>query len=237
MSIQVFNEDSNEFFYEIVRQYKDSEIIVVSDPPFNIGYKYNTYKDNIAEGEYYEMLESFFGIYPSVVIHYPESLYKLAFQIGKFPERVISWVYNSNTARQHRDIAFFDVIPNFKQVIQPYKNPNDKRIKERIARGLLGCKLYDWFEINQVKNISKDKTAHPCQMPLEVMERVIGVLPYECVIVDPFLGSGTTGVAVKTMNAKQNANRSFIGIEIDEDYYNIAKERIDNTQPQLSIFN
>ena len=68
----------------------------------------------------------------------------------------------------------------------------------------------------------------PCQMPLEVMERVIGILPDNCIIVDPFMGSGTTGVAVKTMNAKQNANREFIGIELDAEYYDIAKTRIDN---------
>lgn len=113
------------------------------------------------------------------------------------------------------------------QVKQPYKNPNDKRIKERIARGCKGAKLYDWWEINQVKNVSKEKTKHPCQMPLEVMKRIIGILPYDCTIIDPFMGSGTTGIAVKEMNKEQNAKRKFIGIEIDEVYYSIAKARIE----------
>lgn len=53
-------------------------------------------------------------------------------------------------------------------------------------------------------------------MPLKVMENVIGILPDDCIIVDPFMGSGTTGIAVKTMNERQGVNRSFIGIEIDE---------------------
>jgi DNA modification methylase len=117
-----------------------------------------------------------------------------------------------------------------KQVTQPYKNPSDKRIKERIARGCTGAKLYDWWNINQVKNVSQEKTEHPCQMPLEVMENIIGILPYDATIVDPFMGSGTTGVAVINMNKKQNANRNFIGYEIDEKYFNIAKERIENTE-------
>lgn len=179
------------------------------------------------EDSYFEMLDFFFKEYPSVVIHYPEQLYKLSFQIGKFPEKVISWVYNSNTGKQHRDIAFFDVKPDMSKVRQPYKNLNDKRIKQRIANGCTGAKLYDWWNINQVKNVSKEKTEHPCQMPLKVMENIIGILPDDCIIVDPFMGSGTTGVAVKTMNEKQGVDRNFIGIEIDEKYFNIAKNRIE----------
>ena len=63
-------------------------------------------------------------------------------------------------------------------------------------------------------------------MPLEVMENIIGILPDNCLIIDPFMGSGTTGLAVVEMNKKQNVNREFIGIELDEKYFNIAKERI-----------
>ena len=192
--------DSEELFYDITSSLDKKKIVIVSDPPFNIGYKYNTYKDRMKEDEYYEMLEYYFKDYPSVVVHYPEALYKLSFQIGKFPEKVISWVYNSNTAKQHRDIAYFDIKPDMSQVRQPYKNPNDKRIKERIARGEKGAKLYDWWNINQVKNTTKDKTAHPCQMPLEVMKRAIGILPKDSIIIDPFMGSGTTGAAVVELN-------------------------------------
>ena len=224
--LKLYNGDSKQIFPNIIADLGRGNIVIVSDPPFNIGYKYNTYKDTMNEDDYYEMLESFFGTCPSVVIHYPEALYKLAFQIGKFPERVISWVYNSNTAKQHRDIAFFGVKPDMSKVRQPYKNLNDKRIQERIKRGCTGAKLYDWWEINQVKNVSKDKTAHPCQMPIEVMERVIGVLPDDCIVIDPFMGSGTTGLAVKNMNKEQNVNRGFVGIEIDKDYFEIAQSRI-----------
>lgn len=183
-------------------------------------YHYNKYADSMKNEEYFEMLASLFGKTPSVVIHYPESLYKLSFEMGKCPERVVGWVYNSNTARQHRDIAFFDVKPDFNAVRQPYKNLNDKRIQKRIAEGKTGAKLYDWWNINQVKNVSKDKTAHPCQMPLEVMKNIIGILPPDAVIVDPFMGSGTTGVACAELG------RKFIGIEMDEDYFRIAEQRI-----------
>jgi hypothetical protein len=113
--------------------------IIVTDPPFNIGYHYGTYVDKKNQDEYYKWLSDIFDRnMPFVVIHYPENLYQLSLQMGIVPYRVISWVYNSNTPRQHRDIAFFGVKPEFKQVIQPYKNPNDKRIKERIKRGIKG---------------------------------------------------------------------------------------------------
>ena len=222
----IYNENSLDVFYKIINKYHDKNIILVSDPPFNIGYKYNTYNDNMEEDEYFTMLDFFFHDLPSVVIHYPEQLYKLSSKIGRFPEKVISWVYNSNTGKQHRDIAFFGVKPDMKKVKQPYKNPNDKRIKERIARGIDGGRLYDWWNVNQVKNVSKEKTKHPCQMPLEVMKNIIGILPDDCLIIDPFMGSGTTGVAVKEMNEKQGVNREFIGIEMDKEYFDIAKDRL-----------
>ena len=226
MEIAIINADARDVFLDTIRSVQGREIIIVSDPPFNVGYKYANYKDNMVEDEYYDMLKFFFGDYPSVVVHYPEQLYKLAFTIGKFPEKVISWVYNSNTAKQHRDIAFFNIMPDMNRVKQPYKNPNDKRVKKLMAEGRGGARLYDWWNVNQVKNVSKAKTGHPCQMPVEVMENLVGILPDDCVIIDPFMGSGTTGVAVKNMNEKQNANRMFIGIEIDKGYYNIAKERL-----------
>lgn len=200
--------------------------IIVTDPPFNVGYKYKTYKDKMPEKEYYAMLKYILNENPCVVIHYPEQICRLSIELGKAPNRIVSWVYNSNTARQHRDIAFWDVEPNFSNVKQPYKNPNDKRIKELIANGSKGRNIYDWWEVNQVKNVSKEKTRHPCQMPLKVMENIIGLLPKDITIIDPFMGSGTTGVACKRLG------RKFVGIEIDEEYFKISRQRIE----QMTLF-
>jgi len=206
-------------------QARNKKFIVVTDPPFNVGYHYNNYKDNLDADEYYEMLGSVFQYSPFVVIHYAEEIYKIAFQVGEFPDKVVSWVYNSNTPKQHRDIAFFGVKPDFTKYGQPYKNLKDKRIMQRIADGK-SARLYDWWEINQVKNVSKEKTSHPCQMPVEVMRRIIGILPEYYTIVDPFMGSGTTGVACKSLD------RDFSGIEMDEEYAEIARDRINSyTQP------
>ena len=217
--MQLYNTNCLEVIDDVVS--KAINPIIVTDPPFNIGYHYNSYKDNRKEEEYLEMLKRIFELSPFVVVHYPEAIYKIAAKLGGVvPERVCSWVYNSNTAKQHRDIAYFGIKPNMAQVKQPYKNLNDKRIQKRIAEGKTGAKLYDWWEINQVKNVSKEKTNHPCQMPIEVMRRVVGVLPKNATIIDPFMGSGTTGVACKELGYE------FIGVEMDKDYFEICKERL-----------
>lgn len=52
------------------------------------------------------------------------------------------------------------------------------------------------------------------------MKKIIGILPKDSIIIDPFMGSGTTGVACKELGYQ------FIGIELDEHYFNIAKERM-----------
>lgn len=199
---------------------KGRQVIIVTDPPFNVSYHYNEYSDNMDESDYYQLLDDVFLDYPFVVVHYPESIYKIAFQVGRFPERVCSWVYNSNTARQHRDVAFFGVAPDFSKVKQPYKNPNDKRIAKLIESGGGGASLYDWWNVDQIKNVSREKTEHPCQMPVKIMENIVGLLPEDALIVDPFCGSGTTGVACKMLD------RDFIGIELNEDYANIAVNRL-----------
>jgi site-specific DNA-methyltransferase (adenine-specific) len=54
------------------------------------------------------------------------------------------------------------------------------------------------------------------------MRRIVGILPADYTIVDPFMGSGTTGLACKELN------RNFIGIEMDTEYYAIAQQRIAN---------
>lgn len=72
---------------------------------------------------------------------------------------------------------------------------------------------------------------HPSQKPIEVMEWCIRQLPKESsVVLDPFMGSGTTGVAAI------KAGRSFVGIEIDEAYFETACKRINGALKQPDLF-
>lgn len=70
---------------------------------------------------------------------------------------------------------------------------------------------------------SIDKGLHPTQKSLSLMTEILKIHTNENQkVLDPFMGSGTTGVACK------NLGREFIGIELDGDYFNTAVERINN---------
>jgi DNA modification methylase len=199
--------------------------ITISDPPYNVGYHYDNCDDNMTEEEYYQFIALVFGS-KSVIIHYPEPMYKISYALGKFPSKTVSWVYPSNTPRQHRTIAWFDCKPNFKKDGQDFKNPNDKRIAERILKGKK-ARLYDWWEINQVKNVSSEKTNHPCQIPLFLMERIIRITEPE-IVFEPFAGSGTTLLAATNLGIKS------IGVEVSEQYCEVIAKRLENNKQLLS---
>ena len=81
--------------------------------------------------------------------------------------------------------------------------------------------LHDFVESSLTTKSEKKFGKHPTQKPLAVLNHFTKILSNENDIVcDPFMGSGSTGVSCE-MN-----NRKFIGIELNEDYYNIAKNRI-----------
>ena len=98
-------------------------------------------------------------------------------------------------------------------------------------------RVYKEFVINKQKienniwafAVSQNKTEHPAVFPIELPLRHIKSWSNEGdVVLDPFMGSGTTGVACKELN------RRFIGIELDENYYKVACERINNTKEKVS---
>ena len=91
-----------------------------------------------------------------------------------------------------------------------------------------GVKILGSFETKKTYYVTplnikdKQKYNHPTVKPLEIIQNLIVNSSNEGdVVLDPFVGSGTTGVACK------NLNRNFIGIELDKNYFEIAKKRID----------
>lgn len=77
---------------------------------------------------------------------------------------------------------------------------------------------------------SEGKTIHPTQKPIPLMEEIVKTFSNEeDLVLDCCMGSGSTGVACL------NVNRRFIGIELDENYFNIAKERIEKWNGQSII--
>jgi len=102
-----------------------------------------------------------------------------------------------------------------------------------------------YFNYELAKDINGDKqmrnlwvlpatrhiTTHPTEKPESLMERIILIGSKEDDnILDPFMGSGTTGVAAKKLR------RNFIGIEIDDSYFEIASKRIEAALPENNLF-
>ena len=104
------------------------------------------------------------------------------------------------------------------------KYPNQKK-NGKIKVNPLGKNPTDVWSFPKVtsgKNrASKERTSHPAQFPIAVIERIIKATsnPNE-IVFDPFIGSGTTAVAALSLN------RQVIGFEIREDYCDIAATRI-----------
>jgi site-specific DNA-methyltransferase (adenine-specific) len=76
---------------------------------------------------------------------------------------------------------------------------------------------------------TRHKTEHPTEKPESLLERIILIGSMEGgTVLDPFMGSGTTGVVAKRLS------RRFVGIEIGEKYFEIARRRIERTRPRAS---
>ena len=96
------------------------------------------------------------------------------------------------------------------------KSDKNYNPKKRYPKNIIKYSKYN-KECNQLNRV------HPTQKPVEVLEYLIKTYTNENELVLDFtMGSGSTGVAC------MNLNRKFVGIELDEKYFNIAKERIEN---------
>ena len=138
------------------------------------------------------------------------------------------WTFSSGlSAKKKFSGRYEDILWCYKGTNTPVFNLEDIRIKEWKAfdkrNNPNGKNPTNVWNIEQVKGNAKVKTLHPCQFPEKLIERlVLGLTNENQIILDPFMGSGTTGIVCK------NLNRKFIGIELDEKYFNLAKERINN---------
>jgi len=115
--------------------------------------------------------------------------------------------------------------------------------KENGSNGYADCELawtnlpqavrrikWRWAGMLQQNMAEKEDRVHPTQKPLEVMKWCIQQVDEAQTILDPFMGSGTTGVACVKLG------RKFIGIEIEPKYYDISRKRISDALKQPDFF-
>lgn len=152
------------------------------------------------------------------------------------------WIYNTNVGHSkrrfttaHRSILHATKTRNnsfYKdQVAVPYQNPTDKRIRGRIAEGSKGRMPYSWFYYDLVKNVSRDKTFHSCQIPLGLVEMLIDAAtrPGDSVFI-LFGGSGSEIVLAEKMK------RVFLSCEINRKYFKMIEDRLQRSGEIMDEF-
>jgi len=243
-----FNEIINHIYLDdvmnVLKALPDQSIdLVYGDPDYNVGIKYNkksyTVKFDQYIDWYIELCKESMRVLKDngnlFMINYPKQnnylavkyLYEAAHDVHDYV-----WVYNTNVGHSpkkftnaHRSILHATKSKHnrfYKEnVAEPYKNPNDKRIQRNVLNGSNGRMPYSWFYYNLVKNVSKQKTIHACQIPQGLSEKLIlsGTQPEDTVLV-LFGGSGSE------IDVCMNTRRNFVSAELDETYYRLVNKRI-----------
>ncbi len=230
----------------VLRDLPDNSIdMIFGDPDYNVGVRYgeNNYKKKFDDyiNWYIELTRESMRVLKKdgnfFTMNYPQqnAHLRVKYLDSHFPNiNEYVWVYNTNVGHTpkrfttaHRSILH--VRKNAKNkffknaVALPYKNPNDRRIKRNLANGSAGRMPYSWLEFNLVKNVSKEKTYHACQIPQKLTEVLIkaSTRPKNVVFV-LFGGSGAE------IDVCKKLNRRFISAEIDKNYCNIINDRLAN---------
>lgn len=193
----------------------------IFDPPYNIGFKYDNFNDRMNDDQYKLWIKQVAqNMYNNTLeggscflIHYNligAKLIEVFESVGWLTHQWITWVYPHNMGMSKkrftqgsRVVLWFskgDPYVNIKAVKGEYKNPNDKRIKEKIKEGHYPA-LMDWWNINLRKNVSKGHRGYANQLPYELVKRCILTTSKENQIIgDCMAGSGTTYEVSKKFN-------------------------------------
>lgn len=238
---RIYNEDCLVGMKDIPDESVD---LVVTSPPYNIKKKYKSYKDDLSLMEYLDFLENVLFECKRVLKANGNIMLNVANYIDKQGNAIpISYfVFNMleklNLKFRQEIVWYFQgglsatkkLSARYENILWLYKenytfNLDDVRVKEwkQIDKrnNPNGKNPTNVWEINRVAFGSKEKTSHPAQYPIEMIERIINGWSCENgTILDPFMGSGTTAIAAI------NTNRNYIGFELDIEYCHIANERI-----------
>jgi site-specific DNA-methyltransferase (adenine-specific) len=236
---------------EVMREIPDNSVdMTFADPPFNLGKRYNNYHDKKRIEEYLEWcrlwLKEMVRITKptgSIFVHHiPKWLtYFAGFlnEIAYFRHWIV-WDAMSSPlgktllpshygilwyTKEKRGFKFYDIrsahprCRNCGIVLQDYGGKKNKMHP-------YGPLISDvWKDIHRIKH-KKRRDEHPCQLPIPLLERLILMTTDEGdIVLDPFVGTGTTAIAAKRLG------RKYIAIDIDSKYVKIAIEKLENVQP------
>ena len=222
--------------------------LIFSDPPFNIGYKYDGYNDSLKKEKYVEwtrlwmtackkVLKPAGSFYIAIGDDYAANVKTIADELGLHLRNWLIWHYTfgqqtkQKFARSHTHIFYFvNDKKNFTFNDFAVRVPSDRQLiySDRRANSVGRIPNDVWTEFSRVCGTFKERQGwHPCQMPEILLQRIISVSTNEgdCVL-DPFSGSGTTAGAACRLG------RNYVGIEISKKYVNQSQKRLDALKKQ-----
>ena len=231
---------------ELLKQLPDECIdMTFADPPFNLNKKYGSYKDNKVDEDYLLWCEQWIQEMVritkpsgSVFIHnIPKWLLFYATYLNKsaFFKHWISW--DASTAPMGKSLqpAHYGILYYVKdykkcklyEIRYPHKRCRkcgylikDYGGKKDILHPFGPLVSDVWTDIHRIRH-NKYRDEHPCQLPVNLLERLILMSTDEGdIVLDPFNGAGTTAIAAKRLG------RKYIGIDVDEKYVKITQEKL-----------
>lgn len=188
---------------------------VITDPPFGVGFKYESHDDNSEE-------------YPALMREWISKVQAEVFFVWQGMPMADKW--HQWFPPGFRLLASCKNFTQYRPIEVQFGW--DPIIYWRHSKGEKGqAGVRDWHIANTASYITGEKFGHPCPRPLDAVEWVCNLgTEKEQTVLDPFMGSGTTGVAC------MNLGRKFIGIEIEPKYFDIACRRIEDAQRQKRLF-
>lgn len=223
---------------EVMKELPDESVdLVVTSPPYNIGNSQHTgskrhfaYNDNLPEEKYQqwqlEILQEFYRILKpdGSVMYNHKNRIKEGRQITPY-----EWLLKSPLIIK-QEIVWVNRSQNFDKCrLYPWTERIYWLAKSATTKMFNNLNHNDVFDYREWKPTGT-KGEHTRAYPEEMAGDLIGLFPDAKIILDPFIGSGTTAVAAL------NTGRFFVGIEKEPKYVEIACKRVKAAQAQLSLF-
>ena len=240
---------------ELLKKIPDNSVdMTFADPPFNLKKKYNGYKDSLEFKNYIDWCDEWIGEMVritkptgSVFVHnIPKWLsyyVKLLNEHANFKHWIAWYAPTSPMGKSlqpaHYGILFYVKDPK-KAKIYEIRMPHERERKSDYLRKDYGGKkaglhpfgplISDiWTDIHRIKH-NKYRDEHPCQLPVPLLERLILMTTDEGdIVLDPFVGTGTTAVAAKKLG------RKYIGFDLDDEYKKISENNLKKIPPDSKI--
>lgn len=238
---------------EVMREIPDNSVdLVFADPPFNVNKPYaddrSDYEEWVAKwvAEAFRVMKPTASFYHMTMVNHLIWKMPLMAQYGNCIDLIV-WK-NPSPYTRGAYVRYYQPIMLFVKSENYIFHDDVEKIHRttfwpgKTAVGHWGKVSDIWDDIPYVsagclhhkEAILVDgtsKKAHPCQMPLGLARRAIVFSTDEnAIVLDPFIGSGTTAVAA------HKTGRHFIGIDVSSEYCELARERIEKEQRQLTMF-